>query len=102
MTSTPRTLAAKVWADHVVVTRSEHIHAQPNLPIAATTVLPYCTLEPPLSLEALTVLSDIYPTMRGIASMQSEGNVWAMTDNGMCKAEAEACLEFWKDEYLAE
>lgn len=84
------------------LTAAEHNSAEPNLPIAATSVLPYCTVEPPMSQEAFTVLSDMFPCMRSVASMQREESLWRMVGKGMCETDAEACLEFWKEEYLAE
>jgi hypothetical protein len=75
---------------------------EPAPPPAVTAVLPYCTVEPPMSQEALTILSDLYPNMRSLAGLQSEENTMRMMAAGMSEAEAEDCLAFWKEEFLAE
>ena len=75
---------------------------EPNLPLAATCVLPYCTDEFPMKAETLTALSDIFPNMRSVASLQREEDTSILVAAGMCEAEAEDCVEFWKAEYLAE
>lgn len=52
--------------------------------------------------QSLTILSDMYPSLRAMSSIQTDATIQErMEAAGMCK-EAEACSEFWKMEYLAE
>jgi hypothetical protein len=76
--------------------------AEPVVPHPVTAILPYCTVEPPMSQETLTILSDLYPNMRSLASLQSEEITTRMVVAGMSETDAENCLAFWKEELLAE
>jgi hypothetical protein len=74
--------------------------ATPNV---LTQVLPFCSISPPMSQQALVVLTDIAPSLRGLSSLQSdEYCVERMVESGAHVEEAEACVEFWRDEYLPE
>jgi hypothetical protein len=75
---------------------------EPNIPIAATSVLPYCTIEPPMSQEALTIISDMFPNLQSLTILQRDEGTRTRISKSMCEAEVEACLDFWKEEYLAE
>jgi len=74
--------------------------AEPN---ALTQVLPFCSIASPMSQQALIVLTDIAPSMRGLSALQSNDFiVERMVQSGVSVQEAEACVEFWRDEYLPE
>jgi hypothetical protein len=97
-TSSPAALCSALKC----LTGMEHGSAEPNIPIAATSVLPYCTLEPPMSQEALTIISDMFPNLQSLTILQREEGTRTRIGKSMCEAEVEACLDFWKEEYLAE
>jgi hypothetical protein len=73
------------------------------VPNVLTQLLPFCSITLPMSQQALTILTDLAPSMRGLSRLQTDEHVVdQMVESGVTMEEAEACVAFWRDEYLPE
>ena len=77
--------------------------AQPAAPIPSVDVLPYCSLESPMSKATFMALSDTFSTLRDLAKLGvDEQAVEDLRQIGLSEEQAGACVSFWVEEWLPE
>jgi hypothetical protein len=73
----------------------------PAVPMASIDVLPYCSLESPMSTATFMALSDMFPSLRHVSKIGTdEVQLDDLVRAGFSEEQAEACISFWSDEWL--
>jgi hypothetical protein len=72
-------------------------------PVASIDILPHCTIEAPMDQADFTAVSDMCSNLRDFVAIATrEDGLGFMVDAGVEESAAEACVEFWNREWLAE